>query len=266
MIRVEFRKQTVRWRTYVALGLMIAIPTLLTLAFKLRGPPGDRREHDFFALATHSGLNMPLAALSMMTTFLLPLVIVIFAGSAIAEEASWGTVRYLLVRPVSRSHFLTSKLIVAAAMACVATGLIVLTGTIEGMLAFGWHPVVTPSGAIISPGTALGRLFVATLFVAWSMSGILAFSFLISAIADAAMGAVAAGLGLAIIAQILDAIPPLGRIRSFLPTHYWHAWEGLYSTSVPTDHLVRGVLLQLPYVIVFLALTWWWFHRKDILT
>jgi hypothetical protein len=33
---------------------------------------------------------------------------------------------------------------------------------------------------------------------------------------------------------------------------------------VQTDHLVRGLLLQLPYVAIFLALAWWWFQRKDI--
>jgi ABC-2 type transport system permease protein len=265
MIRVEFQKQIVRWRTYLALGLMIAIPTLLTVAFKLRGGPRGRRDNDFFALATHSGLNMPLAALSVMMTFLLPVVVAIFAGSTVAEEASWGTVRYLLVRPISRSRFLASKLLVVAAMTFAATALIVLSGTIEGILAFGWHPVVTPSQAIISPGTAFGRLLIATLYVAWSMTGMIAFGFLVSTIADAAMGAVAAGFGLAIVSQILGAIPPLGRIRSFFPTHYWHAWESLYSSSVSTDHIVRGVFLQLPYVFVFLALAWRWFHRKDIL-
>ena len=32
------------------------------------------------------------------------------------------------------------------------------------------------------------------------------------------------------------------------------------------DHIVRGVLLQLPYIAVFLILAWWWFHRKDIVS
>ena len=28
--------------------------------------------------------------------------------------------------------------------------------------------------------------------------------------------------------------------------------------------MIRGVMLQLPYLAVFLGLAWWWFQRKDI--
>jgi ABC-2 type transport system permease protein len=273
VIGVELEKQFLRLRTYLALGLMIAVPTLFTLAFKLRGQPRDRRDHDLMALATHSGLNMPLAALSVMMTFLLPLVIAIFAGSTVAEESSWGTVRYLLVRPVSRSRFLASKLAIAALLALVATALISVAGAILGVLAFGWHPVVTLSPATIAPGaslttiapgTALVRLVIATFYVAWSMSSVVALGLLVSTMVDASMGAVAAGVGLAIMSEILDAITPLGRIRSVLPAHYWHAWESMFSSSISVDHMVRGTLLQVPYVVVFLAAAWWWFHRKDV--
>ncbi len=30
--------------------------------------------------------------------------------------------------------------------------------------------------------------------------------------------------------------------------------------------MVRGVLLQLPYVIVFGAIAFWWLRRKDVLS
>ena len=48
-------------------------------------------DEGLFALATRSGLNMPLAALVFMSNFLLPVVAVNFAAGAIAEEASWGS-------------------------------------------------------------------------------------------------------------------------------------------------------------------------------
>jgi ABC-2 type transport system permease protein len=266
VIPVEFQKQLFRIRTYLALGLMMAIPTIFTLAFKFGGGPHDRHDRNFFELATQSGLNMPLAALSAMTSFLLPVVVAIFAGCAIAEESSWGTLRYLLLRPVSRSRVLVSKLIVAAALTLLATTLIVVAGIIGGVAAFGWHDVITPSFAVLSPSVALQRLALATIYVAWSMAGILAIGFLVSVVADAVIGAVASVVGVAIVSQILDAIPPMQHIRSILPTHYWHAWESMYSNSISYDHIIRGTMLQLPYVIICLAIAWWWFHRKDIVT
>jgi ABC-type transport system involved in multi-copper enzyme maturation permease subunit len=30
--------------------------------------------------------------------------------------------------------------------------------------------------------------------------------------------------------------------------------------------MLHGVALQMPYVIVFLAIGWWWFNRKDVLS
>jgi ABC-2 type transport system permease protein len=263
MIRVEFEKQFLRLRTLLTLGVMAAIPTLMTIALELR----NRQPHDndLFALAKHSGLNMPLAALSVMSNFLLPAVVAIYAGSAIAEESTWGSLRYLLLRPVSRSRVLTSKLAVVLMLSLAATVLIATTGVIEGVIAFGWKPVLTPSLNLVQPTAAFLRLALATLYVAWSMTGIIALGFMLSTLTDASMGAVSGAVGVAILSEILAAITPLGGIRTILPTYYWHAWESLFANPVTTDHMIRGALLQLPYVALFLAVAWGWFHRKDIL-
>ena len=77
MIGVELRKQVWRLRTYLALGIMVAIPVITTLAFKLSGGPqgAERRSSTCFDLGTRSGLNMPIDSLLVMTGFLLPVVV-----------------------------------------------------------------------------------------------------------------------------------------------------------------------------------------------
>ena len=263
MIRVEFEKQILRLRTLLTLGVMAVMPTIMVIALELR----NRQPHDndLFSLARHSGLNMPLAALSVMSNFLLPAVIGIYAGSAIAEEATWGSLRYLLLRPVSRHRVLISKLTVALVLALVATMIITVTALVEGVVAFGWKPVLTPSLTEVSAGTAFLRLVVATLYVAWSMTGIIALGFMLSTLTDSTMGAVSGAVGVAILSEILVAITPLGSIRTVFPTYHWHAWESLFATPVVTSHMAWGVLLQVPYIAVFLGVAWWYFHRKDIL-
>jgi ABC-2 type transport system permease protein len=264
MIRVELRKQTFRMRTYIALGLMVGIPILMTLAVEFGRRP--RNDKDFFALASHSGLNVPLAALTAASTFLLVVVVALFAGGSVAEESGWGTLRYLLVRPISRSRLLASKLVVVCLLSLAATVLISLSGLIAGTIFFGWHPVLTPDNTVFSQGTALGKLAIATVYVAWCMSGVVALSFMISTITDTSLGAVAGAVGLTIISTILDAISSLGAVRGWLITHYWHAWEGMFANPSTTSDMVNGLLLQLPYVVAFLAFAWWWFHRRDILS
>lgn len=278
MIVVELRKQVWRLRTYLALGLMIAIPVITTVAFKLSGGPKERNgQLNLFDLGTRSGLNMPIDSLLVMTGFLLPVVVALFAGSAIAEEASWGSLRYLLVRPVSRHRLLSGKLTVVLTLTVIATLLITVTGLVGGVIAFGWHPVAVPvfasaaantpiSIATLSQGEAFVRLIVSTFYVAWCMTGVLAFAFMLSTMTDAALGAVSGAIGLTVVSEILDAIPPLRTSRNFLVTHYWQVWTDLFRQPVSSGEVIRGVLLQVPYVIAFLIVAWWWFHRKDIVS
>ncbi|TMB99389.1 MAG: ABC transporter permease [Chloroflexi bacterium] len=263
MIRVELRKQTFRVRTYILLGLVICIPVLMTVAVELGRRP--RNENNFFALASHSGLNVPLAALTASTSFLLVIVVSLFAGGAVADEAGWGSLRYLLLRPVSRGRLLFDKLIVVVVMAILATLFIAVSGLIAGTIAFGWHAVATPDGIEFGQGSALGKLALSTLYVAWCMSGIAALAFMISTMTDASLGAVISALGVSIVSQILDAISSLGSVRTLLITHYWHAWEGLFANPVTSSDMIKGVIVQLPYAAIFLVLAWWWFHRRDIL-
>jgi len=266
LIRVEFVKQLYRLRTYIALGLMAFIPVLITLAVEFGRRPHDPQEQSFFAVATASGLNVPLAALTATSSFLLVVVVAVFAGAAVSEEANWGSLRYLLVRPVSRSRLLFSKLMVTCVLALIATVVISVSGLIAGVIFFGWHPVLTPSLQSFSQSEALWKITVATLYVTWCMSGVIALAFMISTMTDTTLGAVAGAAGVVIVSHIINAIQTVGSARTLLITHYWDAWEGMFGRNETTADIVRGIFLQMPYVIVFLALAWWWFHRRDILS
>ena len=103
-----------------------------------------------------------------------------------------------------------------------------------------------------------------TAYVSWSLTGVVAFSFMVSCMTDAPFGAIFAGVGLYFTSLILDAISSLGNIRYVLPTHYFDRWVDLLTRGEWTADLWRGVLLQLVYVLVFFLIGLWWFRRKDI--
>ena len=95
---------------------------------------------------------------------------------------------------------------------------------------------------------------------------IVAFAFMLSTMTDNAFGAVAGGVGLGIVSQILNNIPALDRISFVFPTHYLDRWHALFLPSADTTEMIRGTILQVPYVIIPLVIAWWWFNRKDILS
>jgi ABC-2 type transport system permease protein len=267
VIRVEFRKQLRRLRTYIGFGIVALIPIIFTVSFKANPPKGRGRGNDaFFALATHSGINIPLAALTAVSAFLLIVVVSLFAGETIAGEASWGTLRYLLVRPVRRGRLLGSKLLVACVLSLIATLIVSIVALAAGVAAFGWHPVLTPQLLLMPQGTAVARLALATLYVTWSMGAYLSFAFMLSAMTDTSFGAVAGGVGLGVVSQILNNISALDNISFVFPTHYLDSWNGLFMQPIQGGDMVRGVILQIPYIVVFLGVAWWWFARKDVVS
>ena len=87
----------------------MAVPVIVVIALKAN-PPDSRATRDrsrpFFFLSTKTGLFLPVAALRVMSRFLLVIVVALFAGDAIASEASWGNLRAMLVRPLGRGRLL----------------------------------------------------------------------------------------------------------------------------------------------------------------
>jgi ABC-2 type transport system permease protein len=270
LFRTEMVKQWRRRQTYVALGITVLIPVITAIAIKANPPSlnGETRD-EFTYIATHSGLFLPVASLQFMSRFLLVILVALFAGDAISSEANWGNLRAMLVRPIGRSRLLTAKLSSATLLGLIATVLVVFTALVAGVIAFGWHGVNLPfPGAAFhqSAWHILGNLALGTGYVFWGLSSVAALSFMVSTMSDSPVGAVSAGFGLYIVSQILDGITSLGSIRYGLPTHYFGAWTDLFRGHGPTGDMLRGTLLQIPYVAVFLGLAWWHFRRKDVLS
>jgi ABC-2 type transport system permease protein len=269
LIRTEFAKQVFRPRTWVALGFVVIVPVIIAVALKLNPPDfgGDGEEGPrYFYLATQSGLFLPVAALRLMSAFFLVVVICMFAGDAVASEAGWGNLRYLLTRPVGRGRLLTAKLFVASTFAMIATLLVALSGLIAGVIAFGGGGITVPffDGLSQSPSDILVHLALAVVLITWGLAGVISFGFMLSTMTDSAAGAIFGAVGLYIVSLILGEITSLGSIRYGLPVHYYDAWTDLFLRNEFTTDMWRSVLLQIPYVLVFCGIAWWWFHRKDI--
>jgi ABC-2 type transport system permease protein len=268
LLRTELVKQFRRTRTYVAFGIVVVIPVIMTIALDLNPPdrPGQDRGGLLF-LAARTGLIVPAAALRFTSAFLLVIVVALFGGDAIAGEASWGNLRYMLMRPIARTRLALTKLTVAIFYAWVAVVLVVVAGLIAGVLAFGWEPLTLPfRGFSQSTGDILGHVGFATAYVAWSLTGVVAFSFMISCMTDTPGGAIFGGVGLYFTSLILDQIEPLGSIRYVLPTRYFDAWVDVVLRGDWSSDLWRGFGLQLGYVLLFALIGLWWFRRKDILS
>jgi ABC-2 type transport system permease protein len=267
LIATELVKQLRRVRTWVCFAGLMAVPIIATVAQKLDHTRRPDTQDALFAFVKSSGLNNAFVALAFMSPFFLVIVVCSFAGESVAGEAGWGTLRYLLLRPVGRLRLLARKAIVLLLLTLLAALLIALTGLIAGTVAFGWHPLRLPPFVAMSQGKALIRLGVATGYVTLTMLSIVAFGFMLSVLTDSAGGAIGGAVAFAIVSQILDSISALKKVRYGLPTHYWDAWQRwVYLRHAPAADMARGLTVTVIYVVLFGSLAAWRFRAKDILS
>jgi ABC-2 type transport system permease protein len=276
LVRTEFTKAARRIRSLVIVLLLVGLPTLIVVAINAHGNHPDRGDNGdgLFRLAHQSGLLVPAAVLEVMSGFLLVVIAGTFAGDSIAGDSAWGNLRFLLMRPVGRGRLLVAKAFVAGVLIWVATILVALAGLVAGVILFGSHPVVVPtispggrafiSVFRLSTGVLLWRTVIATAYVAFGFTALLAMGTLFSTLTDTPASAIAATIGVYIVSEILDAISALGRIRYAFPTHYFDSWSSMFTQSRFSHDMIAGIIVQVGYFVVFGGAALVWFRRKDI--
>jgi ABC-2 type transport system permease protein len=279
LIRIEWYKQFHRPKTYLTLGIVAGFSAVLTIALVATGSGQTEFVGDLplRLVPRSSGLTVPVIALSSTMKFFLPLVVALFAGESVAGEASWGSLRYLLARPMSRSRILWSKAAVAAGLSGIALVLVALVALTAGGLAFGWHPLsVTDSSAstalhtdvsVTGVGAVLGRLGIAVLYIGAGMASIFAVAFFLSTTTRRPLVAVAGGVAVTIISRVFNAdyLPGVMAVNRYMPNNDIDLWQHQFTTTADLSGVPHFLLLQAVYFVVFMGLAQWWFTRKDVL-
>jgi len=274
-IRVELIRQVKRRRTLVAFLLVVALPLIVVAAVKFGPSSGDDGggnqgggfgggDFDLVGLATSGAWNFTLTMLLFSSGFLLVIIAAMFLGDTVASEASWSTLRYLLVAPVPRRKLLRSKAIVGLILTAVTLLTLVVVSWGIGAIAFGTGPLASPFGGAFSQGESLQRLSIITSYIAITLLFPAALAFLMSVLTDVPLGAVGTAVVVVIILNILDAIEALGSLRRFLPSDYGSTWVDALSPVIAWDQMAVGVAYNVIAFAILIAVAVLRFDRKDI--
>ncbi|MFI1970917.1 ABC transporter permease [Streptomyces cinnamoneus] len=266
-LRVEAARQLRRRRTLVVGAVLAVLPFVLIAAFAIGGDPSGRDGRvTLIDTATTSGVNFAATAVFVSAGFLLVVPVALFCGDAVASEASWSSLRYLLAAPVPRSRLLLSKLAVALGFSAAAMVLLPLVALAAGTAAYGWGPLRIPTGGSLDAGTAAGRLAVVVAYVFVSQLVTAALAFWLSTVTDAPLGAVGGAMGLTIVGNVLDAVTALGSWRDLLPAHWQYAWADALQPQLEWGGMVRGTSVSVAYAVVLFALAFRHFGAKDVVS
>lgn len=265
LLRSDLRLLFGRKRTIALLAGLAAVPLLLAIVlFITQNSAMAGQGPGFIGRVTSNGLFLVIAALFMCLPFLLPLTIGITAGDAIAGESQTGTLRYLLTLPVARTRLLVSKTLAALAFATAAVLLIAGVALASGGAFFGLTDMTLLSGTTVGLGEGAARMLGVAVYVALSLTGLVAVGVFFSTLTEVPVGAMAATTILAIVSSVLDSLPQLSAIHPYLLTHHWFDFAEFLRIQVNWSVLGSGLLVQLAWFAVFASLAWGRFTTADV--
>jgi ABC-2 type transport system permease protein len=150
--RVTLQSLLARRRAVLML-LLAAVPVLIGLLARLRGPSGD-------AAGRTAGALEPL-----MVATLLPLIALVFGTAALGAELEDGSALHLLTKPIARWRIVAGKILAAAPVVALLVGASTL---LTGLLIGGERGAMGVTLAFVV-GVIVGSLLYVTLFVALSV-------------------------------------------------------------------------------------------------
>ena len=268
MIGVELHQMVRSRRTWATILLIDALPTLVAVLLGLTdvGPrPGTGPA--FLSAVLTDGTLFPLAAMAIVLPLFLPIAVSIQAGDAVAGEAQQGTLRYLLVRPVGRTRLLVAKLVSVMAFVLLTLVVVAATAYVTGTLLLGNSDIgatTTVSGTTMTQQELILRTLLALAYALLSMLGVAAIALFLSTVVDTPLGAALGTLAVLVASTLLLTLDAADTLAPYLPTRYWLAFVDLFRDPILWRDVVRGSLLQLVYVAVFLGAAWANFATKDV--
>ena len=265
LLRSELRLVFGRRRNIALLAGLSAVPLLLgTVLFITRHTALGGQGPGFIGRVTGNGLFLVVAALFMCLPFLLPLTTGIASGDAIAGEAQAGTLRYLLAVPVSRTRLLAVKALAAMLFVSAAVMAIAVMALVVGGVYFGLRDVTLLSGSTVPMADGMLRMAGVAVYVALSLTGLVAVGLFLSTLTEVPVGAMAATVVVAIVSAVLDTLPQLAAIHPALLTHHWLDFAEFLRIQVDWGVLGRGLGVQAAWVAIFGALAWSRFTTADV--
>ena len=276
LVKIELLKIFKKWRTYIGfIAIGILVP-LLHLAMYLEGQHSlefiTRGLRDSFVLVGNllNGYWISYIILNALTIHI-PFLVALVAGDLLAGEATAGTYRVLITRPVSRMQLVIAKFISGAIYTSSLILWLAIMSLIIGLVVFGSGEliVMSPDAIIIfEKSDILWRFILGYGFATLSMSVVCSLAILFSSLVENAIGPIVSTMAVIIIFIILSAfdVEILREIRPYLFTNYILQWREFFYDPLNLDKIVKATLILGGHIILFFTATSIIFKRKDILS
>ncbi len=276
VIKIELYKVFRKWRTYIgfiAIGLLVPV---IQVAMMFEGERSldfmTRNLQQSFVFVGNllNGYLVSYIILNMLVIHI-PFLVTLVAGDLLAGEATAGTYRLLITRPVSRIKLVTAKYLTGAIYTNMLVVFLAVISLGLGYLFFGFGEliVVNSSGVtIFAREDVMWRFLLGYGFASLSMMVVTSLAFLFSSLVENAIGPIITTMAIIIVFVIISAIN-IGifqTIRPYLFTTYMSSWRLFFNDPVDYTEIMKSVGILTGHIVVLFSVTVYLFNRKDILT
>jgi ABC-2 type transport system permease protein len=275
LVYYELIKTFLKKRTYIGFLVVLVVVPLFVIAMRIEGGrflqiTTRSLQQDFFFVGNL--FNGWFVAFYMMNSLWIhiPFLISFVAGDQLAGEATAGTYRLILIRPVSRARIFLSKYYTTGIYTVSFVGFLGILSVGLALLLLGHGDMIILSrGILILPADDVAwRFLIAYALAAWAMLTIASLAFLFSSFVENAIGPIIATIGVNVIFLMVTVIPAelFQTIRPYLYTTYMDIWQRVFDDPVPWSRVATSASILGGYSLGFALVAWLIFRRKDILS
>jgi len=276
LFSLEVQKTFCRWRTYIGFAAVFGAVVLLEIIIKLNEQTMARNfagnlNADF--LVSGNILNVWTITTFVMNSLYVhvPFLIALVAGDMVSSEGTSGTIRFLLIRPPSRSRIIFSKYLTMLFYTAAIIAFLAVLCIGIGYAFFGSGDVIRfqasiPHIVILPEQIAASRTLLAFLAAMLSMSVVGSLAFLFSTLVDNSIGPIIGAMAVVIIFLIIGNLPfeSLESVRPYLFTTYMNIWQLLLDEPINWTEVGKYSLALLCHDALFFGISYFVFLRKDI--
>ena len=276
LLWLELYKTFSRWRTYIGFGFIALIVILTEVVMKLSAGEIVRRmmrspQTDFLIFGNVLNGWFVTAFIMNSLHIHIPFLIALVAGDMVSGEATSGTVRFLLIRPPSRTRIITAKYVTTI---FYTAGLVIFLGLmciLPGLALFGTGDLVVHHfgrfGIVFIPEAEVPiRMVVAFLAAIWSMTAVASIAFLLSSLVENSIGPIIGTMAVVIVFLVIGNFPFdfFRTLKPYLFTTYMVFWQQFLDDPIPWQEIARSATIIGLHSLGLFFIAFAAYARKDI--
>lgn len=277
-LRIELIKLVRSKSFYLSFIVLVGFVLLMLWGFysyvdsKTGGQATEQFKYTYESKSYFNGLTFALYSVIFSFNLLMPIFVAMTAGAQIAGEARQGTLRMMLVRPVSRVSVLLSKFTVVAFHTFLMMAFFIGLNLLIGLIFVGWGNLELypgPLNLVDEPGTitrneALWRFVYASLTGTWSLLVVASIAILLSVLFETSVNATVTTFAIYIMLYIIGRIEFFEHLRPYFFTTDMDFWRDVFKPVIPWQSLWHYAFICGAYIFGSLFLAATIFDRKDI--